>query len=234
MLSFKTSTPICRFVNLRSTPASIWYLVAWICKFPTIGANKHLTRLKAFERTISHSSGKWHQNMTPYVLVFLTSSLSRFVAVSFPCLLASSRVSCVVSRIEGAGRAEERRDNRKGKEPGWEGESTLGKVEEKNCLIDCFFWLTLLMLLNEEIQKHSFSTHVFLRYVLVITITTSSSYFRLKNYTKTHGLTPFPGRRTCCQQLLFLYHDPLPLRTHTKQADDLCQLVSFNPNSSIF
>lgn len=33
---------------------------------------------------------------------FLTSSLSRFVAVSFPRLLASSRVGRVVSRIKGA------------------------------------------------------------------------------------------------------------------------------------
>lgn len=48
---------------------------------------------------------------------------------------------------------------------------------------------------------------------------------------KTHILTPFPGRRTCCQQLLFLYRDPLPLRTQRNKPDDLCWLVPFSLNS---
>lgn len=163
-------------------------------------------------KLLDNKSRKWHQNITSSV-IFPTRCLSRLVAVPFPCLLASSRVSRVVSRIE---RAEKSRK--------WE-EETGGKVskQQKEIKEKINLFAGAIDNMKQEIKMFIFkggnselssSTHLFLRYVLVINITiSSSSCFRHTIHTSRqtslpHSLGGEPVAYSCSSPTT----NPWPLR----------------------
>lgn len=134
-------------------------------------------------------------NLTSFI--FLTSSHSRIVALYFPILLTSSRLSSVVRRIKGTEREKVKKETT-GKV--WK---QVGTISQLKLRIKSFSMLMVESVLpNEKIQKFRFfPTDLFLRKVLVSTINASLSNFRLKIYTQymflPHSLGGEPVASSC-------------------------------------
>ena len=88
--------------------------------------------------------------------------------------------------------------------------------------------------------RNLFSTHffpfLFFFFLIIIKICACNHHHYLLDSHQVldshlaHVLTPFPVKRTCYQQLLFLSHDHLPLKTQNKKR----QMVCFRHNLIFF